>query len=44
MSSLELRVVAAFSGLPDDQVEWFLSDGQEFSVKGGSPTSNGSRG
>jgi len=35
ISSVELRGVAAFSGLPDDQIEWFLSHVQEVSVKAG---------
>jgi signal transduction histidine kinase len=35
ISSVELRGVAAFSGLPDDQIEWFLSHLQEVSVKAG---------
>jgi len=35
ISSVELRSVEAFSGLPDDQIEWFLSHVQEVSVKAG---------
>src|SRR5580698_1349310 len=35
MSSVELRNVDAFSGLPDDQIEWFLSHVEEISVKAG---------
>ena len=35
ISSLELRGVAAFSDLPDDQIEWFLSHVQEVSVPAG---------
>jgi signal transduction histidine kinase len=35
ISSVELRGVEAFSGLPDDQIEWFLSHVQEVSVKAG---------
>jgi signal transduction histidine kinase len=35
VSSLELRRIAAFSNLPDDQINWFLSHVQEVSVEGG---------
>jgi signal transduction histidine kinase len=35
ISPAELRCVEAFSGLPDDQVEWFLSHVQEVSVRAG---------
>ncbi len=35
ISSAELRGVAAFSGLPDDQVEWFLDHVEEVSLKSG---------
>ena len=35
ISSVELRSVAAFSDLPDDQIEWFLSHVQEVSVHAG---------
>jgi len=35
ISSVELRGVEVFSGLPDDQVEWFLGHVQEVSVKAG---------
>jgi signal transduction histidine kinase len=34
-TSLELRRIAAFSDLPDDQIEWFLSHVQEVSVQAG---------
>jgi hypothetical protein len=34
-TSLESRSVTAFSDLPDDQVEWFLSHVQEVSVQAG---------
>src|SRR6201981_539223 len=33
VSSLELRRIAAFSNLPDDQIQWFLSQVQEISLK-----------
>ena len=35
ISSSELRNIAAFSDLPDDQIEWFLSHGQEVFVHAG---------
>jgi signal transduction histidine kinase len=35
VSSLELRRIAAFSNLPDDQVSWFLSRVQEVRVQAG---------
>jgi signal transduction histidine kinase len=35
ISSFELRRVAAFSDLPDDQIQWFLSQAQEVSVSAG---------
>jgi len=35
ITSAELRSVEAFSGLPDGQIEWFLSHVQEVSVKAG---------
>ncbi|MGA7108328.1 MAG: ATP-binding protein [Terracidiphilus sp.] len=35
ITSLELRRVEAFSGLPDGQIEWFLSHVEEVSVKAG---------
>jgi len=35
VSSLELRRVAAFSNLPDDQISWFLSHVQEILVQAG---------
>ena len=35
ISAVELRGVEAFSGLPNDQMEWFLSHVQEVSVKAG---------
>ena len=35
ISAVELRSVEAFSGLPDEQVQWFLSHVQEVSVKAG---------
>ena len=35
ISSVELRRVEAFSGLPDSQIEWFLSHLQEVPVKAG---------
>jgi signal transduction histidine kinase len=35
VSSLELRRIAAFSNLPDDQISWFLSHLQEVSVQAG---------
>ena len=35
VSSLELRRIAAFSNLPDDQISWFLSHVQEVSVQAG---------
>jgi hypothetical protein len=35
VSSLELRRVAAFSNLPDDQIRWFLSHVQEILVQAG---------
>ena len=31
----ELRTVPAFAGLPDDQIEWFLSQSQESKLKAG---------
>jgi signal transduction histidine kinase len=34
-TSLELRSVAAFSDLPDDQIEWFLSHVEEVCVQAG---------
>jgi CRP-like cAMP-binding protein len=34
-TSLELRSVAAFSDLPDDQIEWFLSHVHGVSVQAG---------
>src|SRR5215471_15706876 len=33
ISSFELRRVAAFSDLPDDQIQWFLSHVQQVSVQ-----------
>ena len=33
----QLRQVAAFSRLPDDQIEWFLSHAEEMCVRGGDP-------
>src|ERR1700758_2213074 len=33
ISSFELRRVAAFSDLPDDQIQWFLSQAEEVSLK-----------
>jgi signal transduction histidine kinase len=35
VSPLELRRIAAFSSLPDDQIRWFLSHAQEISVQAG---------
>ena len=35
VSSLELRRIAAFSKLPDDQISWFLSHAQEVLVQAG---------
>lgn len=35
ITSFELRNVAAFSDLPDDQIEWFLSNVREVSVQAG---------
>ena len=35
ITSSELRNVAAFADLPDDQIEWFLSHVQEVSVQAG---------
>jgi CRP-like cAMP-binding protein len=35
VSSLELRRVAAFSNLPEDQINWFLSHVQEVLVQAG---------
>jgi len=35
ISPSELRCVAAFSDLPDDQIEWFLSHSQEVIVQAG---------
>jgi signal transduction histidine kinase len=35
VSSLELRRIAAFSTLPDDQISWFLSHAQEVPVQAG---------
>ena len=35
ITSSELRNVAAFADLPDDQIEWFLSHVQEVSVQTG---------
>ena len=35
ISSVELRGVAAFSDLPDDQIEWFLSHVQEVFLEAG---------
>jgi len=35
ISSSELRCVATFSDLPDDQLEWFLSHSEEVSLKAG---------
>jgi signal transduction histidine kinase len=35
VSSLELRRIAAFSKLPDDQISWFLSHAQEVPVQAG---------
>ena len=35
VSSLELRRIAAFSNLPDDQISWFLSHVQEIVVQAG---------
>jgi len=35
VSSLELRRIAAFSNLPDDQISWFLSHAQEVLVQAG---------
>jgi len=32
---LELRRIAAFSNLPDDQISWFLSHAQEVPVQAG---------
>jgi signal transduction histidine kinase len=34
-TSLELRRIAAFSDLPDDQIDWFLSHAQEVFVRAG---------
>jgi signal transduction histidine kinase len=34
-NATELRRVTAFSDLPDDQIEWFLSQAQEISLKAG---------
>ena len=33
ISSFELRRIAAFSDLPDDQIQWFLNQVQEVSLK-----------
>ena len=33
----QLRRVAAFSNLPDDQIEWFLSHAEEICVRAGDP-------
>ena len=35
VSSLELRRIAAFSSLPEDQIGWFLSHVQELPVRAG---------
>ena len=35
VSSLELRRIAAFSNLPDDQISWFLSHVEEVTVQAG---------
>jgi signal transduction histidine kinase len=35
ITSLEMRRVAAFSDLPDDQIEWFLSQVQEIFLQAG---------
>ena len=35
VSSLELRRIAAFSNLSDDQISWFLGHAQEVSVQAG---------
>jgi signal transduction histidine kinase len=35
ISSTELRQIAAFSDLPDDQIEWFLSHAQEVFLRRG---------
>ena len=35
VSSVELRRIAAFSNLPDDQISWFLSHVQEVPVRVG---------
>jgi signal transduction histidine kinase len=35
VSSLELRRIAAFSDLPDDQISWFLSHVEEVTVQAG---------
>jgi CRP-like cAMP-binding protein len=35
VSSVELRRIAAFSNLPDDQISWFLSHVQEVPVQAG---------
>src|SRR5215469_15667535 len=35
ISSSELRCVAAFSDLPDDQIEWFLSHAEEVHLRAG---------
>src|SRR5580698_5715983 len=35
VSSLELRHIAAFSNLPEDQIDWFLSHAQEVCVQPG---------
>src|SRR5580700_5845561 len=35
VSPLELRRIAAFSNLPDDQISWFLSHAQEVPVQAG---------
>src|SRR5579864_4594011 len=32
-----LRAVPAFAGLPDDQIDWFLSQAQEVRLKAGEP-------
>jgi CRP-like cAMP-binding protein len=33
----ELKAIPAFSDLPDDQIEWFLSQASELHVKAGEP-------
>jgi len=35
VSSLELRRIAAFSNLADDQISWFLSHPEEVPVEAG---------